>query len=156
MIRRAYLGFLLLTLVWLAAGIGVYGRFYGFDVATAIVWWGLLVMLMAAAYYLIQEAPAARVSGWLRRDLAVNAVLLAVLLFAILDGVNRYRWLGLRGAGWVAFGAAFLHPLLVDRPHQRRHREDPAGSPVPQYVPPACLWIDWTLAGLVVLGILLL
>jgi hypothetical protein len=56
----------------------------------------------------------------------------------------------------VAFGAALLHPVLVDRAHHRHHREDPAGSPVPQYLPPACMWIDWTVAGLVLLGILLL
>ncbi len=155
MIRRSYLAFLLLTLAWLAAGTRIYGRYYGFDLATAIVWWGLLVMLVAAGYYVVQEAPAARVSGWLKRDLAVNTALFVALLYAILDGVNGYRWLGLRGAGWIAFGAALLHPVLVDRPHQRHHRDDPAGSPVPQYVPPACLWIDWTLAALVLVGMLL-
>lgn len=156
MVRRSYIAFLLLTLAWLVAGVQLYGRSYGFDLARALVWWGLLVMAVAAGYYVIQEAPAARVSGWLRRDLAINAVLLLGLLFAILDGVNGYRWLGLRGAALVAFGSALLHPLLVDRPHQRRHRDDPAGSPVPQYVPPACLWIDWTLAALVAGGVLLL
>ena len=156
MIRRAYLSFLLLTVLWLAAGVGIYGRAQGFDPVTSIVWWGLLVMLVAAGYYLVQEAPAARVSGWLKRDLAINTALFLVLLYAILDGVNGYRWLGLRGAGWIAFAAAVLHPVLVDRPHHRRHRDDPAGSPVPQYVPPACLWIDWTLAALVLGGMLVL
>lgn len=156
MTRRAYLAFLVLTLVWLMAGVQLYGRSYGFDLARALVWWGLLVMFLASGYYVIQEAPAARVSGWLRRDLGINAVLLLVLLFAILDGVSGNRWLGLRGAAWIAFGAALLHPILVDRPHGRHHRDDPAGSPVPQYVPPVCLWIDWTVAALVLGGMLLI
>ena len=156
MIRRAYLAFLLLTVAWLMAGVVVYDRAYGFHLAKASIWWGLVIMLIAAGYYLIQEAPAARVSGWLRRDLAINAVLFLVLLATILDGVNGHVRLGLEGAGWVAFGTALLHPALVDRAHHRHHREDPAGSPVPQYVPPACVWIDWTLALLVLLGIQLL
>ncbi|MGH7557201.1 MAG: hypothetical protein ACREMD_05400 [Gemmatimonadota bacterium] len=156
MIRRSYLVFLLLTLAWLVAGVQFYGRSYAFDLAAALVWWGLLVMFLAAGYYLIQVAPAARVTAWLRRDLAINAVLFLVLLGTILDGINGHRWLSLRGAGWVAFGAALLHPILVDRPHHRHHRGDPGGSPVPQYVPPGCLWIDWTLAVLVLGGLLLL
>ena len=156
MIRRAYLAFLLLTLAWLTAGVVVYDRAYGFHLAKASIWWGLVIMLIATGYYLIQEGPAARVSGWLRRDLVINAVLFLILLWAILDGVNGHVRLGLGGAGWVAFGAALLHPLLVDRAHHRHHREDPAGSPVPQYVPPVCVWIDWTVAALVLLGIQLL
>jgi hypothetical protein len=154
-IRRAYLSFLLLTLAWLVAGVVVYDRAYGFHLAKASIWWALLIMLIAAGYYLIQELPAARVSGWLRRDLAINALLFLILLATILDGINGHVLLGLEGAGWVAFGAALLHPVLVDRAHHRHHREDPAGSPVPQYLPPACAWIDWTVAGLVLLGILL-
>jgi hypothetical protein len=155
-IRRAYLAFLLLTIGWLMTGVVVYDRAYGFHLAKASIWWGLLIMLIAAGYYLIQEAPAARVSGWLRRDLAINTVLFLILLGTILDGVNGHVWLGLDGAGWVVFAVALLHPVLVDRAHHRHHREDPAGSPVPQYVPPACVWIDWTLALLVLLGIQLL
>ncbi|MGH7571243.1 MAG: hypothetical protein ACREMK_05310 [Gemmatimonadota bacterium] len=156
MIRRSYVVFLLLTVAWLVASVQVYGRSYAFDLTAALVWWGLLVMLLAAGYYLIEEAPAARVTGWLKRDLAINTILFLILLFAILDGINGHRWLGLRGAGGIAFGAALLHPVLVDRPHLRHHRHDPAGSPVPQYVPPVCVWIDWTLAGLVLGGMLLL
>ena len=156
MIRRAYLGFLLLTIVWLAAGVAVYDRAYGFHLAQASIWWGLLIMLIAAGYYLIQEAPAARVSRWLRRDLAINTLLFLILLATILDGINGHVRLGLAGAGWVAFAAALLHPVLVDRAHHRHHRDDPAGSPIPQYVPPACLWIDGTVAALVLLGIALL
>lgn len=153
MSRRAYGGFLLLTLAWLAAAALVYGARY---LDEAIVWWGLLVMLVAAGYYLIQEAPAARVTGWLRRDLAINALLFLALLFAILDGSFRFPVLGLRAAGWTAFAAAALHPLLVDLPHRRHHAVAPDLSPVPMYVPPACLWIDWTLAVLVGVGQLLL
>lgn len=156
MIRRAYLAFLLLTIAWLMTGVVAYDRAYGFHLAKASIWWGLVIMLIAAGYYLIQEAPAARVSSWLRRDLAINAVLFLILLGTILDGINGHVRLGLEGAGWVAFAAALLHPVLVDRAHHRRHREDPAGSPVPQYVPPACVWIDWTTALLVLLGIQLL
>ncbi|HET6341231.1 MAG TPA: hypothetical protein VFG78_03515 [Gemmatimonadota bacterium] len=156
MIRRAYLGFLLLTVAWLTAGVAVYDRAYGFHLAKASIWWGLVIMLIATAYYLIQEAPAARVSGWLRRDLAINTVLFLILLGTVLDGVNGHVRLGLAGAGWVAVAVALLHPVLVDRAHHRHHREDPAGSPVPQYVPPACVWIDGTLAGLVLLAIQLL
>jgi hypothetical protein len=154
-IRRAYLSFLLLTLAWLVAGVVVYDRAYGFHLAKASIWWALLIMLIAAGYYLIQELPAARVSGWLRRDLAINALLFLILLATILDGINGHVLLGLEGAGWVAFGAALLHPVLVDRAHHRHHRDDPAGSPVPQYLPPACWWIDWTVALLVLGGILL-
>jgi hypothetical protein len=152
-IRRAYLAFLLLTVAWLVAGVVVYDRAYGFHLAKASIWWGLVIMLIATAYYLIQEAPAARVSGWLRRDLAINAALFLILLGTILDGVNGHVRLGLGGAGWVALGAALLHPVLVDRAHHRHHREDPAGSPVPRYVPPACVWIDLTVALIVLLGI---
>lgn len=156
MTRRPYLAFLVLTVAWGTASVSLYDRSYGFDLAAALVWWGLLVMLVASGYYVIQDAPAAPVSGWLERDLAINTVLFLVLLFAILDGLNGHRWLGVGGAGWIAFGAALFHPVLVDRPHHRHHREDPAGSPVPQYVPPACLLIDWTLAALVLAGMLLL
>jgi hypothetical protein len=155
-IRRAYLAFLLLTVAWVMAGVVVYDRAYGFHLAKASIWWGLVIMLVAAGYYLIQEAPAARVSGWLRRDLAINALLFLILLGTILDGINGHVRLGLEGAGWVAFAVALLHPVLVDRAHHRHHREDPAGSPVPQYVPPVCVWIDWTVALLVLLGIRLL
>lgn len=156
MIRRAYLAFLLLTSAWLLAGVAVYDRAYGFHLAKASIWWGLLIMVIAAGYYVIQAAPAARVSGWLRRDVAINTTLFLILLGTILDGVNGHVRLGLEGAGWVAFAVALAHPILVDRAHHRRHRDDPAGSPVPQYVPPACVWIDWTVAALVLLGIQLL
>lgn len=156
MIRRAYLSFLLLTALWLTAGVVVYERAYAFHLAKAAIWWGLLIMLIATAYYLFQVAPAARVTGWLKRDQAINGVLFLILLATVLDGVNGHVGLGLEGAGWVVFVVALLHPLLVDRPHHRHHREDPAGSPVPQYIPPVCLWIDWTLAAIVLFGIQLL
>ena len=156
MSRRAFLAFLLLTVAWLGAWVVAYDVVYGFHLATAIIWWGLIVMLIATGYYAIQEAPAARVTGWLRRDLAINIVLLLALLFAILDGVNRFQHLSLRAAGWFAAAAALLHPLVVDLPHRRHHRRDPAGSPVPQYVPPACVAIDWTVAALVLAALLLL
>ncbi len=107
-------------------------------------------MTMAAVYYVIQEAPAARVTGWLLRDLAINVVLLLVLLLTLLDAIEGSVVLDLRGAGWVALATSFLHPILVDAPHRRHHRADPAGSPVPQYLPDACVAIDWTLTALVV------
>jgi hypothetical protein len=150
---RGYFFFLLLTLAWLTASVRFYGNVYGFGLATAFIWWGLLVMLVATAYYLVQEAPAARVTGWLKRDLVFNAVLFLLLLATILDALNRFQYLSLRAAGWVAFAAAALHPVAVDWPHLRHHRADPAGSPVPQYVPPACVAIDWTLGALLLIGL---
>ncbi|MFN2384385.1 MAG: hypothetical protein ABR559_09030 [Gemmatimonadota bacterium] len=156
MSRWAVGAFVLLTLAWLAATALSHVIPYGYFVAGALIWWGLLMMTIATGYYLIQEAPAARVSGWLRRDLAVNGVLLVALLFTILDGTTGFRQLGLRGAGWIAFAVAALHPLLVDWPHWKHHQRDPAGSPVPQYVPPACVWIDGMLALLALGGLALL
>lgn len=155
MSKRAYGAFLLLTVAWTAAAALAYEVPYGWLLANALIWWGLVVMAIATGYYLIQEAPAARVSPWLKRDFAINLVLLLAVLFAILDGAAGWRRLGLDVGGWIAFGAAVLHPLAVDLPHKSHHEIDPAGSPVPQYVPPACLWIDWTLAG-ILLGALLL
>ena len=149
MSKRAYGAFLLLTLGWTAAVALAYEVPYGWLLANGLIWWGLVVMAIAAAYYLIQEAPAARVAGWLKRDFAINGTVLLATLFAILDGAAGWRYLGLEAAGWIALVAAVVHPLAVDLPHKRRHETDPAGSPVPQYVPPACLWIDWTLAAIV-------
>lgn len=147
MSRRAFGAFLLLTAGWLAAGRWVYGS----GVGVAIVWWGLLVMWAAAAYYVIQEGPAAGVTRWLRRDFAVNVVIAVACLYALLDGANGFSRLGVAGAGWIALAAALVHPFAVDLAHRRRHAADPAGSPVPRYVPPACFWIDGTVAaGLVV------
>lgn len=143
---RTGIGFLALTGVWVAVAVSVFGDVH--TVATAIIWWTLLIMAMAAAYYILQDRPAARVNGWIRRDLWINRVLFLVLMLAILDGTAGFGKLGWRGAGWIGFVAAFLHPLIVDRPHHHHHREDPAGSPVPQYIPPACLVIDWMLAAL--------
>ena len=63
MIRRAVLGYVVLTAAWLAAGIALSpGMAYGYTVARLSIWWGLLVMLMATAYYGIQELPAALVT----------------------------------------------------------------------------------------------
>ena len=157
MIRRAVLAFVVLTAAWLGAGIALApGMAYGYTVARLSIWWGLLVMLMATAYYAIQEAPAARVTGWLRRDLAVNVLLFLVVAFALVDGIQGSIVLGLRAAGAIAFLVAFVHPVLVDQPHANHHREDPAGSPVPQYLPPACMWIDWLTAALLLGALLLL
>jgi len=156
-IRRAVLAFVVLTAAWLGAGIALApGMAYGYTVARLSIWWGLLVMLMATAYYAIQEAPAARVTGWLRRDLAVNVLLFLVVAFALVDGIQGSIVLGLRAAGAIAFLVAFVHPVLVDQPHANHHREDPAGSPVPQYLPPACMWIDWLTAALLLGALLLL
>lgn len=153
---RPYLAFLGLTLLWLAAAVVVYGNAYAYTVMWVIVWWALLVMLIATAYYIIQDTQAARVINWLRRDLIVNAVIFLVLLFVILDATAGFRITSLRFAGWIGFGAAVLHPVIVDWPHRKQHRNSLAGSPVPKYVPDACLAIDWTLAGLVLVALLVL
>jgi len=156
-IRRAVLGYVVLTAAWLAAGIALSpGMAYGYTVARLSIWWGLLVMLMATAYYAIQEWPAAWVTGWLKRDLAINVLLFLVVAFTLLDGIQGSIVLGLRASGAIAFLAAFVHPVLVDQPHAKHHREDPAGSPVPQYLPPACLWIDWLTAALLLVALFLL
>jgi hypothetical protein len=156
-IRRAVIAYVVITAAWLAAGIALTpGMAYGYTVARLSIWWGLLVMLMATAYYAIQELPAARVSGWIRRDLAINALLFAVVAFTLLDGIQGSIVLSLRSSGAIAFLAAFVHPVLVDQPHAKHHREDPAGSPVPQYLPPACLWIDWLTAAFILVALLLL
>ena len=157
MIRRAVLAFLVLTAAWLGVGIAlVPGMPYGHTVARLSIWWGLLVMLMATAYYAIQELPAARVSRWLRRDLVVNVLLFLVVAFALLDGIQGSIVLSLRASGAIAFLVAFVHPVLVDQPHASHHRADPAGSPVPQYLPPACMWIDWLTAALLLGALFLL
>lgn len=156
MSRRAYGAFVLLTIGWLAAAAWLYPVPYGWFVAGAIIWWGLLVMLVATGYYAIQEAPAARVTGWIRRDLVVNLVLFLFLLAGILEGLGGYRRLSLEAVGWIAFAAAILHPLAVDRAHHRRLRRDPESSPIPQYVPPACFWIDGTVAALVLFALFVL
>jgi hypothetical protein len=154
--RRAYAAYLLLTTAWIAASAILYPFPYGYFVAGAIIWWGLVTMVIATGYYVIQEAPAARVTGWLRRDLAVNGILLLALLAAMMEGLGGYRRLSLQGVGWIAFAAAVIHPIAVDWPHRRHHRADPAGSPVPQYVPPACFWVDGTVAALVLIALLIL
>lgn len=157
MIRRAVIYYVVLTMVWLAAGVALTpGVAYGYTVARLSIWWGLLVMLMATAYYAIQELPAARVTGWLKRDLAINALLFVIVAFTLLDGIQGSIVLSLRGSGAIAFLVAFVHPVLVDQPHANHHREDPAGSPVPQYLPPACGWIDWLTAALVLGSLFLL
>lgn len=136
---------------WLAPGMT-----YGYTAARLAIWWALLVMLMATAYYAIQEAPAARVTRWLARDLAVNGFLFLVIAFTLLDGVQGSIVLDLRASGWIALVVALLHPAVTDRAHLLHHREDPAGSPVPQYVPPTCIWIDWTTAALAAAALFLL
>jgi hypothetical protein len=156
-IRTAVVAYVVLTVAWLATGIALApGMAYPYTVARLSIWWGLLVMLMATAYYAIQEAPAARVTGWIRRDLAINFALFLVVAFTLLDGIQGSIVLGLRASGAIAFFAAFVHPVLVDQPHANHHRADPAGSPVPQYLPPACLWIDWLTAALLLGALLLL
>ncbi len=149
MSKRAYGAFLLLTLAWTAAVALAYEVPHGWLLADGLIWWALVVMAIASGYYLIQEAPAARVTPWLKRDFAINLLILLGVLFAILDGAAGWRYLGLEAGGWIALTAAVVHPLAVDLPHKSHHEIDPAGSPVPQYVPPACLWIDWTLAAMV-------
>ncbi len=148
MVRRSYVVFLIVTAAWLAAAALAYPMPYGWYMASAAIWWGLVVMTIATGYYVIQVAPQAQRVRWLGRDFLVNAALLLVLLFAILDGSMGWRWLSLPAAGWIAFGASAIHPLAVDLPHKSHHDHDPAGSPVPRYLPPACLWIDWTTAAL--------
>jgi hypothetical protein len=155
MSRRAYAGFLLLTLGWLGwARVGYRDLGSGgLTLSEAVVWWGLVVMIVATGYYAIQEAPAARVRPWLRRDFLINVVTLVALLVATLDAAAGFPRMGVRGVGGIALAAAALHPLAVDWPHLRRHRDDPASSPVPQFVPPPCIWIDWTLAALIVIAL---
>ena len=157
MIRRSVVAFVVLTMAWLATGIALMpGMAYGYTVARLSIWWGLLVMLMATAYYVMQEAPGARVTRWLRRDLAVNAALFFLVAFTLLDGIQGSIVLNLRSSGAIAFFVAFVHPVLVDQPHATHHKEDPAGSPVPQYIPPVCVWIDWLTAALVLGALFLL
>ena len=157
MIRAAVVAFVVFTLAWLAAGVALTpGMAYGYTVARLSIWWALLVMMMATAYYVFQEAPAARVTGWIRRDLAINFGLFLLVAFTLLDGIQGSIVFDLRVAGAIAFFAAFVHPVLVDQPHANHHRADPAGSPVPQYMPPACLWIDWLTAALVLAALFLL
>lgn len=157
MIRRGVVAYVVLTIAWLATGIALMpGMAYGYTVARLSIWWALLVMLMATAYYVMQEAPAARVTRWLRRDLAVNAALFFLVAFTLLDGIQGSIVLDLRASGAIAFFAAFVHPVLVDQPHANHHKADPAGSPVPQYIPPVCLWIDWLTAALVLGALFLL
>lgn len=153
---RPYIAFLCLTLLWLGGAVLIYGNAYAYTVTSAIVWWALLVMLIAAGYYIIQDAAAAQVIDWLRRDLIVNAAILFVLLFVILDASAGFRITNVRIAGWIGFAAAALHPIVVDWPHRKQHRDNLAGSPVPKYVPDVCLAIDWTLAGLVLVALLVL
>lgn len=157
MIRRSVVAFVVLTMAWLATGIALMpGMAYGYTIARLSIWWGLLVMLMATAYYVMQEAPAARVTRWLRRDLAVNAALFFLVAFTLLDGIQGSIVLDLRSSGAIAFFVAFVHPVLVDQPHANHHKADPAGSPVPQYIPPVCVWIDWLTAALVLGALFLL
>ena len=157
MIRTAVVAYIMLTIAWLATGIALTpGMAYGYTVARLSIWWALLVMMMATAYYGIQEAPAARVTSWIRRDLAINFALFFLVAFTLLDGIQGSIVLSLRASGAIAFFAAFVHPVLVDQPHANHHRVDPAGSPVPQYLPPACLWIDWLTAALVLGALFLL
>lgn len=157
MTRRAVVAFVVLTMAWLATGIALMpGMAYGYTVARLSIWWGLLVMLMATAYYVMQEAPAARVTRWLRRDLAVNAALFFLVAFTLLDGIQGSIVLNLRSSGAIAFFVAFVHPVLVDQPHANHHKADSAGSPVPQYIPPVCVWIDWLTAALVLGALFLL
>ena len=157
MIGRSVVAFVVLTMAWLATGIALMpGMAYGYTVARLSIWWALLVMLMATAYYVMQEAPAARVTRWLRRDLAVNAALFFLVAFTLLDGIQGSIVLDLRASGAIAFFAAFVHPVLVDQPHANHHKADPAGSPVPQYIPPVCVWIDWLTAALVLGALFLL
>ena len=157
MIRRSVVAFVVLTMAWLATGIALMpGMAYGYTVARLSIWWALLVMLMATAYYVMQEAPAARVTRWLRRDLAVNAALFFLVAFTLLDGIQGSIVFNLRSSGAIAFFVAFVHPVLVDQPHANHHKADPAGSPVPQYIPPVCLWIDWLTAALVLGALFLL
>ena len=125
-----------------------------FHLARSLVWWGLIVMAIATAFYVIVDASRADV-GWIRRDLAVNVALLVVLLGVILDAASGFRVLNLRMAGWVAFVVATAHPLVADLPHRRRGSE-PDGSPAPHYVPGACLAIDWALAALLLVGLFVL
>jgi hypothetical protein len=156
-IGRSYAAFLALTAGWLVVGaLLAPGDALGLTVARLAIWWALLVMLMATAYYTIQEAPAARVTRWILRDLAINVVLFLVVAFTLLDGIQGSIVLDLRASGWIALVVAILHPAVTDRAHLRRHREDPAGSPVPQYLPPACIWIDWTTAALVAVALALI
>ena len=157
MTRRAVLAFVVLTAAWLGAVVALApGPDTAATAARLAIWWGLLVMLMATAYYVMQEAPAARVTRWLRRDLALNALLFFVLAFALVDGIQGSIVLSLRASGAIAFLAAFVHPVLVDQPHASHHRSDPAGSPIPQYMPPACMWIDGITAALVLVALLLI
>ena len=149
--------FLALTAGWLAAGaLLAPGDSLAPTLARLSIWWALLVMLMATAYYAIQEAPAARVTHWILRDLGVNVALFLVVAFTLLDGIQGSIVLDLRASGWIALVVSILHPAVTDRAHLKRHREDPASSPVPMYVPPACVWIDWTTAALTAVALVLL
>jgi hypothetical protein len=99
---------------------------------------------------------AVAVYGNASANTLTSAIVWWALLFAILDATAAFHVIDVRIVGWIGFGAAAAHPIVVDWPHRKRHRNGLAGSPVPAYVPDACLAIDWTLAALVLAALLVL
>ena len=151
---RAFLPFFVLTLAWFGGTVLLNRPVYPAHLYRSAIWWGLIVMTIAAALYAMLDA-ARPEPGWVKRDVALNTLLFVALLAVMLDGLHGFRVLTLRQAGWIAFGAAAAHPLITDLPHHRHAR---AGDeiPVPLYIPAVCLLVDWTLAALLLVVLVLL
>ena len=111
-------------------------------------------MLMATAYYVMQEAPAARVTRWLKRDLAVNAALFFLLAFTLLDGIQGSIVLDLRASGAIA--SSWRSSTLCSSTSRTPTTIGPIRrSPVPVR-PARSVWIDWLTAALVLGALFLL
>ena len=140
--RDAWIGyaiFLLYCAAWYGAS-----SLFGVPAQEWIFWLVAVCMSAAHFYYVIQAY--ASTGGRRGMDLTLNFMqsIATTLLIAahLAHAISARISLGLVGA------VAFIHPIVTDWHHMRRYFRTEVAS----YVPPACILVDFSAAGLAVLA----
>lgn len=135
----AYAMFLLYCLAWYGAS-----SLFGVSPQEMVFWLVAVCMSAAHIYYVIQAY--ASTGGRRGMDLVLNFMQATATTLLIMAHIGRA--ISVRTSLLLVGAVAVTHPIVTDWHHMRRYFRTEVAS----YVPPACILVDFSAAGLAVVA----